>query len=150
LISNGSVKPSLSGLGRNNSHKKFQLIKYQFVIQAIMPFLIRSNYRLYSSRLEAVQLYCYINYRALKFVPIKKYTTRIRTSPKRGSTSNTESYAMLEFSNMRFLVVGSKLGSRGCLSWNCPETITNNCAHQVSKSITRIVYKGKLCQSNFF
>jgi hypothetical protein len=37
-------KPSLSGLGRNDSHKIFKLIKYQFVIQAMepwMPFLIR-------------------------------------------------------------------------------------------------------------
>jgi hypothetical protein len=42
---------------------------------------------------------------------------------------------MFEFSNRRFLVVGSDLGSRGCLSWNCPEPITNNCAHQVSKVV---------------
>jgi hypothetical protein len=42
---------------------------------------------------------------------------------------------MFEFSNRRFLVVGSDLGSRGCLFWNCPEPITNNCAHQVSKVV---------------
>jgi hypothetical protein len=37
-------KPSLSGIGRNDSHKKNELMKYQFVIQAMepwMPFLIR-------------------------------------------------------------------------------------------------------------
>jgi len=37
-------KPSLSGLGRNDSHKKFKLMKYRFVIQAMepwMPILIR-------------------------------------------------------------------------------------------------------------
>jgi predicted transcriptional regulator len=33
---------SLSGLGRNDSHKKKLLIKYRFLIQAMeMPFLIR-------------------------------------------------------------------------------------------------------------
>jgi len=37
-------KPSLCGLGRNDSHKMLKLLKYQFVIQAMepwMPFLTR-------------------------------------------------------------------------------------------------------------
>jgi hypothetical protein len=37
-------RPSLSGLGRNDSHKIFKLMKHRFVIQAMepsMPFLIR-------------------------------------------------------------------------------------------------------------
>ncbi len=42
---------------------------------------------------------------------------------------------MFEFSNRRFLVVGSDFGSGGCLSWNCLEPITNNCAHHVSKVV---------------
>jgi hypothetical protein len=40
-----------------------------------------------------------------------------------------------QFSDSRFLVVGSHFGLRGCLSWNCTESITNNCAHQVSKVV---------------
>jgi hypothetical protein len=42
---------------------------------------------------------------------------------------------MFEFSNGRFLEVRSDLGSQGCLYWNCPEPITNNCAHQFSKVV---------------
>ncbi len=70
--------------------------------------------------------------------PLNKYTTWIRTSPNSFflTPSNTETYAMFEFSNWRFLVVGPDLGSQGCLSSNCPEPITINCAHQVPKSCT--------------
>jgi hypothetical protein len=43
------------------------------------------------------------------------------------------------------------LSSRGCLSWNCPEPITNSCAPQVSKVVyNKTADSGlQLAQSSF-